>query len=328
MSQSHSTPREPAEVAIAVVSWNTRELLGNCLRSIEPEVRAGRAEAWVVDNASSDGSAELVRESFPWAKLIALEENVGFGPAINLVAERTTSPWVAVSNADIELTPGSLGAMLEAAERLPDAGIIAPRLRLPDGTTQHSVYAFPTLGFALAFNLGFGSLSARRADEMTLEGRWNPDRPRFVDWAIGAFLLVRRQAWAAAGGFDPAQWMYAEDLDLGWRVAAAGFRTWYEPTAAVRHHGAAATSQAWGDARTAQWQRSTYAWMLRRRGVLVTRSCALVNTVGAGARAVLLAPSALALRGHRMERFGSARVWTRLHLSNLIASRSALENHR
>ncbi len=328
MSPSHSKPGEPAEVAIAVVSWNTRELLSNCLRSIESEVRAGRAEAWVVDNASSDGSAGLVRERFPWARLIALNENVGFGPAVNLVAERTSSRWLAVANADIELTPGTLAGLLEAGGRLPRAGIVAPRLVLPDGRTQHSVYAFPTLRFTLAFNLGLGGLSGRRADEMTLEGSWNPDRPRFVDWAIGAFVLVRREAWIEAGGFDPAQWMYAEDLDLGWRVAAAGFRTWYEPTAVVRHLGAASTSQVWGDERTEQWQRSTYAWMMRRRGAAVTRACALVNTVGAGVRVLWLVPFAVVLKGDWLGRSRTTRFWARLHLRNLMASRSALEKHR
>lgn len=336
MSQSNPAPRDPAEapevaevtVAVAVVSWNTRELLADCLDSIEPEMRAGRAEVWVVDNASSDGSADLVRERFPWAKLIALTENVGFGPAVNLVAERTDSPWLAVANADIELTPGALEKLIDVGRWLPRVGIVAPRLLLPDGTTQHSVYAFPTLRFTLAFNLGAGSLSRHRGDQMTLEGRWDPDRARYVDWAIGAFVLVRRAAWTAAGGFDPAQWMYAEDLDLGWRVAEAGYQTWYESTAAVRHRGAAATVQAWGDSRTEQWQRSTYAWMLRRRGARVTRACALVNTAGAGTRALLVAPLALAFRGGWLERFRVLRFWTRLHLANLIASDSTLKGHR
>jgi GT2 family glycosyltransferase len=315
-------------VVIAVVSWNTRELLRACLESIAPEVAAGRAEAWVVDNASDDGSAELVSASFPWAKLIASERNLGFGAAVNVVAERTASPWIAPANADIELTPGALQKLLEIGEKRPSAGIIAPRLLLPGGDTQHSVFAFPTLPFTLLFNIGLQRLSARLGDRMALVGQWNPDHARTVDWAIAAFLLVRRSAWRAAGGFDPAHWMYAEDLDLGWRVAAAGWTTWFEPSAVVRHHGAAATSQAWGDARYPQWLRSTYAWMLRRRGPALTRAVALVNTAGAAARVVLLTAPAVVRGGRWRTRWRSNRWWVRLHLENLRAPRGSLERHR
>jgi GT2 family glycosyltransferase len=205
---------------------------------------------------------------------------------------------------------------------------VAPRLVLADGTTQHSVYAFPTLAFTVAFNLGAGAVSHRLGDRMLLEGLWNPARPRGVDWAIGAFLLVRRAAWDAIGGFAPEHWMYAEDLDLGWRAAAAGWRTWFEPSAVVRHHGGAATSQVWGDDRDVRWQRSTYAWMLRRRGPFVTRACAFVNTLGAAARMALFTAPAFVLGGDWRWRWRANRRWTRLHLDGLVASRDALARHR
>lgn len=319
---------ELPQVSIAIVSWNTRELLARCLRSIEPEVRAGRAEAWVVDNASNDGSAELVRERFPWARLTASRDNLGFGSAVNLVAEGTAAPWIGIANADIELTPGSLARLLDIGAQMPEVGIVAPRLVLPDGTTQHSVYRFPTILYTLLFNLDVWRLSPTLANWMALEGQWNPERAGLIDWALGAFVLVRREAWTRAGGFDPELWMYAEDLDLGWRVTTAGFKTWYAPAAAVNHHGAASTTQAWGEARIERWQRSTYAWMLRRRGVLSMRACALINTAGASMRTVVLIPPALMLRGIWRERMRVMQFWARLHLKHLIASRSALESHR
>jgi GT2 family glycosyltransferase len=332
-SDPHQIELEPAPtppVTIAVVSWNTRELLRNCLRSIEPEVRAGRAEAWVIDNASQDGSAEMVAESFAWAKLIASQENLGFGPAVNAVAARTSSPWIAIANADIELFDGSLATLLEVGTGDPRIGILAPRLVLPDGRTQHSAYAFPKLGFTLAFNLGVVGLSDRLAARMLLEGRWRGDRARYVGWALGAFLLVRRAAWDSVDGFDPEQWMYAEDLDLGWRVAAAGWRTRFEPSAPVRHHSAAATSQLWGDERDVRWQRSTYAWMLRRRGGVIMRCYGLINTAGAGVRVLFY--SALAATGWRREEWLRRRRenlrWAQLHKGNLLAPRKSLEHHR
>jgi N-acetylglucosaminyl-diphospho-decaprenol L-rhamnosyltransferase len=321
-------PGPAPPVTLAIVSWNTRELLRRCLESVAAGAADGLVEAWVVDNASADGSAELVRSSFPWARLIALDHNPGFGAAVNLVATRTEAPWIGVANADIELTPGAVGALLEAGARDPAAGIIAPRLLLPDGTTQHSVYSFPTLPFTLAHSLGLGSLSPRLAERLAFVGAWDPARPRTVDWAIGAFLLVRRTAWAAVGGFSEDQWLYAEDLDLGWRAAAAGWRTRFAPSAVVHHEASAATSQVWGEDRDVQWQRSTYSWMLRRRGAVRTRSCALLNTVGAGVRLALLTPPALLRGGEWRARWRTMRRWTRLHGQNLLASRATLERHR
>jgi N-acetylglucosaminyl-diphospho-decaprenol L-rhamnosyltransferase len=292
-------------VAVAVVSWNTRDLLRSFLRSLVDEPLA---EVWVVDNASVDGSAEMVRAEFPSVHLLALDANVGFGPAVNLVAAKSSAPWIAPANADIELRPGALRALLDAAERCPRAGILAPRLELPSGETQHSVYAFPTIPFTALFNVGF---RRRFGDRLCLEGFWDPSRERDVDWAIGAFLLVRREAWDAAGGFDDQQWMYAEDLDLGWRIARAGYTTRYVPSARVLHHASAATTQAWGDERTLRWLRSTYAWMLRRRGPVRTRITAAINVAGAYARA----------------RNPYFRMWGGLHRRAGFAPRSDLESH-
>jgi GT2 family glycosyltransferase len=300
-------PDDPTgAVAVAVVSWNTRDLLRACLRSLADEPLA---EVWVVDNASADGSAAMVEAEFPAVRLVASDRNLGFGRAVNLVAARTTAPWIAPANADVELAPGALRALLDAGERLPRAGVLAPRLELPSGVTQHSVYAFPTIPFTALFNLGF---HRRYGDRLCLEGHWDPSRERDVDWAIGAFLLVRRAAWDAAGGFDDAQWMYAEDLDLGWRAARAGWSTHYVPAARVRHHASAATTQAWGDERTLRWLRSTYAWLLRRRGLARTRATALVNVAGAYARA----------------RNPYFRMWGGLHRRAGFAPRAELEGHR
>jgi GT2 family glycosyltransferase len=316
-----------AVVAVAVVSWNTRELLDACLRSLRDDVQDGLAEVWVVDNGSSDGSPEMVRERHPWATLVASGENLGFGPAVNLVARRTSAPWIAPANADVELTPGALRTLLAAGSCEPLIGIVAPRLVLPDGSTQHSVYSFPTVPFTLLFNAGLADLTPALADRFALEGRWDPDRPRFVDWAIGAFMIVRRAAWDAVGGFDPQQWMYAEDLDLGWRVARAGFATRYEPSAHVRHHASASAAQAWGDARRSKWMRSTYAWLWRRRGPWRTRTVALINIAGAAARAPALAIAARRRGAPAADGLREAAEWARLHAHGLAPGR-VLERHR
>ncbi len=300
-------------VTVAVVSWNTRELLRRCLRSLAPDVEAGRAQVWVVDNASEDGSVEMVGSEFPWVELIASPANLGFGSAVNLVAERTHSDWIAPANADIELMPGALEALLAAGGRHPESGALAPRLVLPDGSTQHSVYPLPTLGFTVLFNLGLHRVSRRLADRLCLMGYWNPDRAREVGWPVGAFLLVRRGAWDEVGGFDPRQWMYAEDLDLGWRLAEAGWTRRYEPSAVVRHAESAAALQAFGESRTQRWMAATYACIAKRRGLALTWTTAAVNCAGAGGRWLAFG----ALARFRPGRFGGpaqrARFWLAAH---------------
>ncbi len=272
-----------ARVAVAVVSWNTRDLLERCLRSLQRDAEAGVAEVCVVDNASDDGSPELVRERFPWVRLVASEENLGFGRAVNLVARETDAPWIGVANADIELGQNALGELLTAAARDPQAGAVAPRLILPDGTTQHSVFPFPSPAVSLAVALGLPGVG----DRLLLPGKWDETRERRVPWAVAAFLLVRRDAWDAVGGFDEHHWMYAEDLDLGWRLAHAGFPTRYVPGAEVEHEHGASTEKAWGDESALRWQRNSYAWMLRRRGWLLTRTVALIELSGAAVRYVV-----------------------------------------
>lgn len=312
------------KVVVAVVSWNTRELLDRCLRSLEPATRAGIAEVWVVDNASTDGSAELVRARYGWAHLIASQENLGYGPAINLVAQRTTSPWLALSNSDIEFRDGALERLLEAGEADPGAGVVAPRLVLPDGSTQHSVWAFPTLPSTALQNLGPRLLPPRLADRLALRGAWDTEKARRVPWAVGALLLARRAAWDEIGGFDPGQWMSAEDLDLGWRMRAAGWATRYEPRAVVDHAESAATGKVWGDDLPLHWQRCAYRWMVVRRGRARTASVGLMNFIGAAVRYVV----SLAANGFRTdERVRALGKWTLVH-GYAFAPRRALDRYR
>jgi GT2 family glycosyltransferase len=293
------------KIRVAVVSYNTRELLSACLESLSGDPRL---ETWVVDNASSDRSADLVRERFPGVRLEARSDNLGFGPAVNLVAERAGDwDWLAIANADTAVEPGALDALLAAGEDDERAGLLAPRLILPDGSTQHSVQSFWSPGFALGFNLGVQRLSQRWADERCLEGYWDPERPRRVPWAVGAFLLARREAWDAVGGFAPEQWLYAEDVDLGWRMARAGWGTRYVPGARVRHAESAAIAPLWGQAKTERWMAASYDWMLRRRGRVRTSAFAAINLVGALAR----------WHGSRRPKHRPFRRWAALHTIGL-----------
>jgi GT2 family glycosyltransferase len=304
---------------VAIVSWNTRDLLARALESLRPEAERGRAEVWVIDNASTDGSPDLVRERFDWVHLIASDENLGFGTALNRIAGQTESDWIATANADIALRPGALEALLEAGDRDPRAGAIAPRLVLPTGDTQHSVFAFPTITFAFLLAVGAFKFSKTIGDRRAFPNHWDTERARRVPWAIAAFLLVRRSAWDEVGGFDERQWMYAEDLDIGWRLHNAGWATRYEPRAHVDHESAASTSQLFGPELAPHWQRATYGCIARRRGTGYARVVALLNMLGA-----TLLWLRLVLRARRDPKLAGSRDahwrWVLVHLKALSPS--------
>ncbi len=300
-------------VTVAVVSWNTRDLLRRCLDSLRPDEAAGRVAVCIVDNASSDGSVEMVRADFPWAKLIVSDRNVGFGPAVNAVARAAESTWIAAANADVELFPGGLEALIASGERDDAAAIIAPRLIQPDGRTQHSVHPFPTVGVSLVLQSRLPRLRPDLGDRFCLEAFWDETRPRRVDWAHGAFLLIRRAAFEEVGGFDPRQWMYAEDLDLAWRLARNGWGVRYEPRAAARHAVSAATAPAFGEHRSMRYMAATYAWMVKRRGLLVTWSYAIVNCAGSAFALAFLIPLSAIAPGRWGRLRTRHRRWFRLH---------------
>jgi GT2 family glycosyltransferase len=308
-------PRTEPTVTVAIISFNTRELLLRSLRAIATDVESGPAQVYVVDNRSTDGSLAAAREAAPWARVIDPGANLGFGSAVNLVARRTDTDWLLAANADVALEPGALARLLRAGSR-PGIACVAPRLVLADGSTQHSVHPFPTVPFTLAFNLGLPRLAPALGDYLCLEGSWNPEAARTVPWAIGACLLLRRPAFDAVGGFDECQWMYAEDLDLQWRLARQGWRTWYEPRARARHQAAAAAGPAFGQARPARFMAATYAMLRRRRGAARMWITAAINIVGSAARvlgATALSPVSARSRTASVE----SRVWLRAHINGV-----------
>ena len=312
-----------AVAAVAVVSYEERELLFACLGSLEPDAREGRTEVWVVDNASSDGSAEMVREHFPWVSLIALDDNRGYGAAVNLVAERTTTPWLVAANQDVKVEPRALRRLVEAGEAHRRAGAVAPRLIGPDGGQQHSVQPFPTVWLTALFNLRLHRLSRRLADRLCLEGHWDPRRPREVPWSFAAFLLLRREAFEAVGRFDHEQWLHAEDLDLAWRMHRAGWTTRYEPSAVVHHVGSVATRKAFGDVER-RFMAASYAWMARRRGLRVARSVAALNFAGEGVRWAVLSLVKTLSRGRHGSAAEHHRRWAGVHAVGLGSRRRLL----
>lgn len=231
-----------ADVCVAVVNYNTRELLGRCLRSLTTE---GAAEVIVVDNGSADGSVSYVREQFPGVDVIENATNVGYGAAANQAIGRTAAPLVLVLNADTEVRAGCIDALARSAARAPRAGIIAPAIVNRSGVEEPSCFPFPgTLGWLLE-NEPVAAVARRvpllRKRAVSFQ-RHAEERP--VPWALGCALLVRRGALDAVGGFDESYFMYYEEVDLSRRLADAGWEVRFTPDARVEHVGGASTSQA------------------------------------------------------------------------------------
>jgi len=223
------------QLDICIVSWRTRELLRGCLRSVvgQPEV----AQVIVVDNASGDGTVEMVQQEFPSAMLIANEQNLGFVAANNQALRAGRAPFALLLNPDTEVQPGALGALLEVFSEEPRAGAAAPQLLFPDGSVQRSCRSFPEPGPLLHEALGF----SRLLPNSPLFGRyrmsyWDHNSRRDVDQPMASALALRRAALDQVGLLDEDFPLYFNDVDLCYRLRRAGWKIVFEPRAQVIHH--------------------------------------------------------------------------------------------
>jgi N-acetylglucosaminyl-diphospho-decaprenol L-rhamnosyltransferase len=217
--------------AVVIVNHNTREDLLGCLESLRG---AGADEILVVDSGSSDGSLEAVAAGFPDVRRVALD-NVGFGRAANAGVQLTDSGAVVLANADTVFATGAAAALGEYLDKHADVGAVGPVVRFPDGRLQLSARAFPSIGQALGhavFGLWWPRNRWTRAYRLT---DWDHLSERDVDWLSGCCLALRRSAFEAVGGFDPAYFMFVEDVDLCARLREAGWRVVFAPVTEVVH---------------------------------------------------------------------------------------------
>ena len=237
-------------VAIVIVSWNVRDLLRNCLRSVQSSVLSGdqTCEVWVVDNASSDGSADMVSAEFPSVKLLRIESNLGFARGNNLALsamgfgqqheflQQTPPDFVFLLNPDTTIAPDTIRKLTEFLQLNPHAGGCGAQLSYGDGSFQHSAFHFPGL-FQLFFD--FFPLHQRLLNSR-LNGRYSRSdydggEPFPVDFILGAAMMVRRVAIEAIGLLDESYFMYCEEVDWCWRFYDADWRFWCVPAARVTH---------------------------------------------------------------------------------------------
>ena len=225
-------------ISVIVISYEASDVLRRCLASVEALAESGN-EVWVVDNASSDGSAELVRSEFPFARLLALEKNVGFGTANNRAAREAAGEALLLLNPDAWLEEGCAERLLEALGSQESLGLASPTIRYPDGGRQFNWS--PTSGF-----LGEGLQTARNG----LESWGVVHRPcarllRLLGnrgWFSASCCMVRRSAFEEISGFDERFFLYFEDVDLCVRLAQAGWGLKHVPNAVASHDRGAITS--------------------------------------------------------------------------------------
>lgn len=242
------------DLGIVIVSWNTRDLLRDCLRSVERS-EGVTCRVIVVDNASADGSAEMVRAEFPQVELIENPDNRGYPAANNQGLRRLgferggpdDAPRYALAlNPDTVLPPDALREMVAYMDADPRAGVAGPKLVLLDGSLDLACRrSFPTPEISFYRMIGLSRLFPRSRRF----GRYNltyldPDIETEVDSVVGAFMMVRREAIQRAGLFDETFFMYGEDLDWAYRIKQAGWTVKYNPRVTVTHVKRAASRQS------------------------------------------------------------------------------------
>lgn len=246
------TGEMPKTLAVIIVSYNVRQYLERCLKSVLAEAgddsRLNLA-IYVVDNASSDGSASMVRNRFPDVRLISNQRNIGFAAANNIVMrELLQGPappaYFFLLNPDTEVRRGAIFSLVEFMERHPNVAIAGPKLINPDGTLQHSAFRFPGLVqtfldlFPIHSRLLSSPINGRYPRRLYERGQPFP-----VDHPLGAAMMVRREAVEQVGLMDEGFFIYCEEIDWCIRFKKAGWQIYCVPKAEVVHHIARSTSQ-------------------------------------------------------------------------------------
>jgi hypothetical protein len=253
-------------IGVAIVSYNTRELLRACLESLRGCHLP--LHSVVVDNGSRDGSVTMVREQFPEVKLIEPGRNLGFAGGTNaalrrvlhsafsglssavdngqLTTDNSQLRYVLLLNPDTVVHAGAIEALAAFLDAHPRVGAVGPRLLNPDGTIQPAAFRFPTLAMTALDLFPPGEALPGRWYGSWWHGRYPQERgdvPFPIDHPLGACILTRREVLTQVGALDEGYWMYSEEVDWCYRVRKAGWSIWQVPEARVTHVGGASTSQ-------------------------------------------------------------------------------------
>ncbi len=238
---------QPPDLTVIIISYNTRDLTLAALRTLHATTRATRFQTVVLDNTSTDGSADAIAAAFPQVTLIRSPENIGFARANNMVAAQVHTEWLLLLNPDTEVHAGAIDALLAFARAHPQAGIYGGRTVFPDGRLNiascwNRITPWSTFCSATGLTAAFPQSALFNPEAI---GGWPRDSVRRVDIVVGCFMLLRRDLWNRLGGFDARYFMYGEEADLCLRAARMGYRPMITPDAQIMHIvGAASTTRS------------------------------------------------------------------------------------
>ena len=233
-----TAPSRRIDVSVCIVSWNIKELLRDCLNSLKAQAGDVRYETIVVDNASRDGSAEMVRREFPWVKLVDPKANLGFGRANNLAYKHSTGRWVLLLNPDTVVLDRAIEKLVKFADEHPEAAAVGGRTLKKDGVSLErsccwgSPGLWPLFCKSLGLHIIFKNSAIFNREAMDY---WQRDSVREVGVITGCCLMIRREVYEQTGGFDDHFFMYAEETDLCWRMREDGGRLVFCPEAQIIH---------------------------------------------------------------------------------------------
>lgn len=255
------------DLSIIIVNWNSAEYLRKCLRSIYSYTQGFEFEVIVVDNASFDGCEQMLANEFPAAHFIQSEQNLGFARGNNLGASHSSARVLLFLNPDTEIKSPALNVLLDSLAALPDAGAVGARLLNSDGSTQTScLQTFPTITNQLLdadlLRKAFPNARIWGVAPLFTDGR----RPRPTEGISGACLMTRRHLFDKVGGFTEDFFMYYEDMDYCLKIARAGWKNYFIPSATVIHHGGKSSGNTHSRFSSQMMAESAWRFFLKHRG--------------------------------------------------------------
>lgn len=261
-------------VSVIIVNWNVKDLLEKCLKSID----GYGYEIIVVDNASADGSAQMIRQKFPQVKLIENKENRGFSAANNQGIRQATGKYILLLNPDTEVKLGAIEVLVKFLEDHPQAGAVAPKLMNSDGTLQRSVLSFPTLSAMLMRAIFVESLwPGNPATRKYLMRDLDYSSVSAIDQPMGAAILISKSVLDQVGLFDEQSFMFFDEVDLCKRIKDAGSKIFFTPQAEIVHH-LSKSVQKWGVFNLSRnWTRSRNLYFLKHQGPLALAALYLID---------------------------------------------------
>lgn len=288
------------DLTVGIINWNTKDLLKDCLASIQRGKYLDIVNVVVVDNNSADGSQEMVKDAFPQVNLIENSSNVGYAAAANQILRSSETSYIFLLNSDTEILPGSMELLIDSMKQHPDAGVIGPLVLNPDDSVQYSCRNFPSFADAMvhAFLGAFSPSNPYSKRYKMVECDRKNDRE--VDWVSGAAVCLRKDAVKSIDYFDEDFYMYVEDMDLCYRLRQAGWKVYYTPQAKVYHHVGQSSKQI-SMKMIVEHQKSIYLFYSRLYNDKPWRYLKVLIAIGLFFRGLLLIFTER-LRGARLEK--------------------------